>query len=188
SVLIPYHNEREMLTECLDSLRCQTLPVEEILVHDDASSYPAADYVPSGMPVGVVRSSHNVGPSRGRNILLAKAKGNLVHFNDADDWFECNWHERLRDRFATTKVDVVFTTLRCVLQCEPGEAPMAGLDVAALRGDLLAATIRSSIVPSAGTYRRELVQRIGGYREIDIQVEDFDFHVRLAAPFPRYDV
>jgi hypothetical protein len=43
------------------------------------------------------------------------------------------------------------------------------------------------LVPS-GTYRREMVLAIGGYRTSLWQAEDFDFHVRLAASGPRYAV
>ena len=67
---ITYHNEREMLTECLLSLSHQTRPPDEIAVYDDASSDPAQTFIPAGMQVRVLRGETNRGPSYGRNQLF----------------------------------------------------------------------------------------------------------------------
>src|SRR2546427_12916521 len=64
-VLITYHDERELLRECLESIARQTVPPDEVLVFDDASKAPAAAYVPAGLPVRVLRTEANRGPSHG---------------------------------------------------------------------------------------------------------------------------
>src|SRR6185437_15089588 len=96
SVLITYYNERELLRECLQSLVAQEFPPDEVLIYDDASRHPAADYLIPGLPVRVLRGDVNVGPSRARNELWQAARGEYVHFHDSDDWFDETWSSRLR--------------------------------------------------------------------------------------------
>lgn len=179
-VLITYFNERELLTECLTGLLAQEDPPDEILVYDDASEAPAVDYVPVGSAVKVVRGSVNVGPARGRNLLLAASASEYVHFHDADDLFQPGWCARVREAIARD-VDVVLTEVSSwadgVTQCEG----TLGLHRLRDEGDLLAFALEGSILVPVGTYRRSRLVEIGGYRESLWQSEDFDFHARLAA-------
>ena len=57
SVLITYHDEGKMLTECIDSLLAGAIRPSEIVVYDDHSSREANSFVPQGFPVRVVRRS-----------------------------------------------------------------------------------------------------------------------------------
>jgi hypothetical protein len=179
-VLITYFNERELLTECLEGLLGQPDPPDEVLVYDDASEVPASEYVPPGAAVKVIRGSVNVGPARGRNLLLDASASEYVHFHDADDLFQPEWCARVREAIAGG-VDVVLTEVSSwadgALVCERG----LGLHRLAAHDDLVAFALDGSILPAAGTYRRSRVLEIGGYRESLWQSEDFDFHVRLAA-------
>src|SRR5437867_2048704 len=81
AVLITYHNEGRLLTECLDSLLTQADRPKEILVYDDASDVPAEEQVPDGADVRVIRSTRNTGPARGRNALLRAAESEFLHFH-----------------------------------------------------------------------------------------------------------
>ncbi len=45
AVLITYHNERALLQDCLESLRSGPETTDEVIVYDDASTYPAEDYL-----------------------------------------------------------------------------------------------------------------------------------------------
>src|SRR5438552_8252612 len=93
AVLITYYNERFMLRDCLQSLYRQSAPVDEVLIYDDCSLYPAEDYLVLGRAVRVIRATQNKGPSMGRNRLLAECSSEYVHFHDADDLFRPNWCE-----------------------------------------------------------------------------------------------
>src|ERR1043165_9541693 len=93
SVLITYYNERQLLTECLESLEAQTDRPDEILIYDDCSTYPAKDYLLPGLPARVIRGEENHGPSHGRNVLLEAARSECVHFHDSDDLFAPAWCE-----------------------------------------------------------------------------------------------
>ena len=45
SFLITYHGEGSWLAECLQSVLPQLEPADEVIVYDDASDVPAADYL-----------------------------------------------------------------------------------------------------------------------------------------------
>jgi len=179
SVLITYYNERELLTECLRSLAAQTQLPDEILIYDDASTYPAAEYVPSDIPAQVIRGDVNGGPARGRNMLLRAATAEYVHFHDADDLFEPTWCAQVGA--ALEEIEVVFTEIRSFANGKLLSDRVLGLAQLQAEGDLLRFCIRGSMLVPAGTYRRGLLLELGGYRETLWQCEDYDFHIRLAA-------
>src|SRR5205807_1971825 len=54
--------------------------------------------------------------------------------------------------------------------------------------DLLRFCLHAILLVPSGTYRRQAVAAIGGYRPGLWQSEDFDFHVRLANSGPRFEV
>ncbi len=103
SIVIPTHNQADLLTECLRALEDQTLDPRtyEIVVVDDGST----DHTPAVFagrhegPVQVVtvRFPTNRGRSAARNAGIARAAGRLIVFVDSDvvvrrDFLE--WHVR----------------------------------------------------------------------------------------------
>jgi glycosyltransferase involved in cell wall biosynthesis len=185
-VLITYYGERELLRECLDALAGQTCLPDEILVYDDASDAPAEEYVPHGLPVRVLRGQVNRGPAHGRNQLLDASASTYVHFHDADDLFSPDWLARVRRTVETTRADVVFTEIDVADEHGLRSSRVLGLDQLAQGADLVQFCVRGVMLVPSGTYRRQRVVDIGGYRTTLWQAEDFDFHVRLAASAPAY--
>jgi hypothetical protein len=186
-VLITYHDERELLRECLTSLCAQTDAPDEVIVYDDASVEPAAGFVPRGLQVKIIRGEVNRGPSCGRNILLRAAESEFIHFHDADDLFNARWCAEVRRAIRKADTDAVFTEISTFqggrLLCRK----MLGLD--RLEGkDLVSFCIEGALLTVSGTYRRSAVQAVGGYREALWQSEDWEFHVRLAASGITYGV
>ncbi|MDQ6672226.1 MAG: glycosyltransferase [Chloroflexota bacterium] len=188
-VLITYYGERELLRECLDSLASQTRLPHEILIYDDASDAPAQDYVPVGLAVRVLRGNENRGPAFGRNQLLRASTSAYIHFHDADDLFYPDWHARVREVLEAGDVDVVFTEIAVHDGLGIRSTHVLALSSLAEAGnDLVRFCIRGIMLVPSGTYRRDTVLAIGGYRTALWQSEDFDFHVRLAASDPRFAV
>jgi glycosyltransferase involved in cell wall biosynthesis len=188
AVLITYHNEAGLLRECLESVRAQTAPVDEIVVYDDASRLPAGDYVPAGMEVRVIRGASNVGPSVGRNRLLAATGCDWVHFHDSDDLFQPDWCRRIREE-AAAGADAVFTEASFFSAAPAAVRPcVVGLDHLSGTRDLTRFCIHHVMLTPCGAYRRTVVENVGGYREDLWQSEDYDFHIRLAASGIRYGI
>jgi glycosyltransferase involved in cell wall biosynthesis len=188
AVLITYHEERELLSENLASLHAQTRPPDEILIYDDASTAPAADYLPSGLPVRVLRGETNQGPGAGRNALLAASTSDYVHFHDADDLFLADWCQRVSDALDTTAPDIVFTEIMSSRDGVTVSGRVLELERLRADPDLLRFCLRYAMLTPSGTHRRGAIEAVGGFRAGLWQSEDFDFHIRLAASRPRYEL
>lgn len=187
SFLITYHNEGPWLAECLQSVLPQLAGDDEVLVYDDASETPAADYLLHDPRVRCIRADHNIGPARARNELLRASRGTHVHFHDADDLCAPDWRARVVAAF-TPATHVVLTDV-CSFDTS-GQQWRHVMDLAAVRGaaDLLSLALRGGVLAPAGTYQRALVEQLGGYREELWQSEDYDFHIRLALARPQFRV
>lgn len=188
AILITYHNEGELLRRCLASLASQTRPVGEILIYDDASEIRPGSHVPAGLAVRVIRGERNIGPGKGRNILLKETSAAFLHFHDADDAFAPDWNERVCAEIEGGAVDVVFTEVSSISENGQICEAFLGLSRLAAGVDLVRFCIQGSMLVPAGTYRRSVLAGIGGYRESLWQSEDWDFHIRLAAAGPAFRV
>lgn len=188
-VLVTYYNEKELLTECLNSLFAGGDAPNVVLVYDDASKWPAINYVPDGVRVQVIRGQTNIGPAKGRNQLLSNCKTDYIHFHDSDDLFHPDWCRRIRQEIECRQTDAVFTEIE-THNLTTGNVieHVLGINEVLMTRDLLRFCIDGIMLVPAGTYRRSSVEAIGGYREQLWQSEDFDFHVRLAAHISSYSI
>ncbi len=87
SVIVPVYNRSELLRRALESVAAQTLPPDEVIVVDDASSEDIREVVAGiGLDAArVLRLPHRSGPSGARNAGICAAKGKYVAFLDSDD-------------------------------------------------------------------------------------------------------
>ena len=89
SCIIPVYNGADFLAEAVTSVLAQRHPALEVVVVDDGSTDDTPRVAASfGERVRYVRQD-NAGPAVARNTGLAKTRGELVAFLDADD----RWHE-----------------------------------------------------------------------------------------------
>jgi glycosyltransferase involved in cell wall biosynthesis len=186
SILITYYNERHLLTECLRSVLGQLGAADEVLVYDDCSAHPPGPFIPPGVPARVIRGEANIGPARGRNRLLQEATGEYIHFHDSDDLFAPGWADRIRAEITNGLPDWVITEVASFDENGPIADQVMGIHQLTSESDLVQRCIRGAFLVPSGTYRRDAVLSIGGYRESLWQSEDFDFHVRLAARSVRF--
>gem|GEM_PF-1338370 len=99
TVVVLNYNGRDTLSRCLDALLGQTLPIESILVFDNASTDGSSQEVRRRYPnVRVVRSSVNLGFAGGNNAAMEHVKTDWVALlnNDAfpaQTWIEILWSE-----------------------------------------------------------------------------------------------
>ena len=93
TVVIPVHNGACTIAAALDSALHQTRKPTEIIVVDDASTDATVEMVErtmstSTIPVRLLSTTTNQGPSIARNLGWDAASGDLIAFLDADDV----WH------------------------------------------------------------------------------------------------
>jgi glycosyltransferase involved in cell wall biosynthesis len=88
SVLVPVYNCEEYLVQCITSLINQTYANIEILICDDKSHDGSRNIIDKISDSRVVKyfNSSNLGNLRTINLLLEKASGQFITFQDADDW------------------------------------------------------------------------------------------------------
>ena len=181
SVLITYHNEKDLLKECLQSLVSQDQGPDEVLIYDDASKYPATDYLISDSRIRVIRGEKNEGPSFGRNVLLAEAKGDYIHYHDSDDWFASDWAKQIRRAIGFRHADAIFTEVKSYKSGgEVHSEHVLGLQNVTDHHSLIKFCIRRFMLVPAGTYKLRFVRNHGGYRTELWQSEDYEFNVRMA--------
>jgi GT2 family glycosyltransferase len=88
SVIIPTYNRAHSLGDAIDSALNQTLPPDEIIVVDDAST-DNTDQVLARYSdrIRVLRNQTNQGASRSRNLAVQASHGDYIAFLDSDDIF-----------------------------------------------------------------------------------------------------
>lgn len=89
SVIIINYNTFDLTSNCIRSIYKHTTGVEyEIIVVDNASTECDADLFKKEFPeVTLIKSTENVGFSKGNNLGIAKAKGDLVLLLNSDTVF-----------------------------------------------------------------------------------------------------
>lgn len=92
SVVIPAHNAGDFLMEAIESIRVQTLPVNEIIVVDDGSTDGSCSRVVAA-DVRLIRQKRS-GPSTARNVGIRVALNPWIAFLDADDQWQPDKIER----------------------------------------------------------------------------------------------
>ena len=94
SMIIPAYNAEPYIHELLDRLEPQITDEVQVIVIDDGSQKPLKIDRPW---VEFYKNTQNRGISYTRNKGLAKAKGKLIHFMDADDLVAENYVEYVLD-------------------------------------------------------------------------------------------
>lgn len=115
SIIIPVYNAQNSIKKCLESLQCQTIASFEALVIDDGSSDNSGvicDKISESDRRFQVIHQRNAGVSSARNAGLSLAKGKFIAFVDSDDTVESNFLECLKEKFNSSKAEVVFLGYR----------------------------------------------------------------------------
>ncbi len=98
SVVIPVYNAEKYLRRCLDSLQNQTFTDwHAICINDgsrDASLEILRDYAADDARIEII-DKKNAGVSAARNDGLRAARGEFVHFMDADDFIDVDFYEEM---------------------------------------------------------------------------------------------
>ncbi len=104
SVIIPTYNVESYISQCLESLLCQSYKSLEIIVVDDGSTDNTIQIVEK-YPVKVFKQE-NKGASSARNKGIGKASGEYIHFMDADDYLNLQFYERLISTIQLADIDL----------------------------------------------------------------------------------
>lgn len=109
SFIVPVYNTMAYLAQCLDSIVCQTID-KEIIIIDDGSTDDGLsivlDYAKRYPDIRVLHTK-NAGLSAARNQGLRLARGDYVYFVDSDDYLGTDRFEEIYQVATQTNADVV---------------------------------------------------------------------------------
>ncbi len=179
SLLVPCFNAESYLSDFIENISKQTIPFDEVLFYDDASTDDTAELLRKQNFGRVIYGKVNQGPSIGRNILLRESTGQLIHFHDVDDWLEPTFLEQTLPALSD-EWDAVITNIQ-VIDRETGKTRHTH-DYSELIDsiDPIEFFLTHCCYPINGLYRRQALEKIGGFRESLSRDEDPDLHIRLA--------
>lgn len=182
SVVVPTYNRAKLLPEAIESVLGQTVDCWELIVVDDGSTDGTADVVKPYLadPRVRYRRRQNGGRSVARNDGVSLAQGELVSFFDSDD--------RYLPRFVESHLGV--------FAVHPGLGlSMGGYEVMDGKGAPLGRVRRpwsdgdsfdfegwlltGQAFLGAAVFRREWLERVGGFDPAVDGGEDIDLYLRL---------
>ena len=110
SIIVPFHNVEQYISQCIESLIHQTLQDIEIICIDDASDDKSVEivesYINNDSRIKLLHTGSMSGQSYARNMGLEIAKGEYVGFVDSDDWVEAEMFEKMYKKAAYEQTDI----------------------------------------------------------------------------------
>ncbi len=182
SIIATVLNEGESIRRLMDSLCAQTRQPDEVVIVDGGSRDTTVAVMESyrdRLPLNiVVESGANI--SRGRNIAVSHATGEILAITDAGVWLESTWLENLAAPFERNSSLNVTAGFFLPDPHTVFEAAM-GATVLPQREDINLATF----LPSSRSValKRSAFEAVGGYPEWLDYCEDLIFDLRLQARF-----
>lgn len=116
SIIVPVHNAELYIERCVNSILAQTAEVQILLIENGSTDRTlsiceqfAEKYENIDLHV-----SEDTGVSSARNLGLKHARGEIIGFCDADDYYEPDALAKVERAFSESDADVVFTATRCL--------------------------------------------------------------------------
>jgi glycosyltransferase involved in cell wall biosynthesis len=186
SLLIPCYNAAAYLPRLWECIAAQQTPFAEILCYDDASKDDTAK-VAQSLGATVIRGEINFGPAHARNKLLQEAAHPWVHFHDADDLMHESYLSSCAAHF-TDNVDVVFCDADWLFEDSRELEISWRYSQERVTANPIGEFLNNPVGGINGTFRKELLHKIGGYDERYRCWEDADLYIRLAQTGARFKV
>lgn len=183
AVVIAARNAEEFLGETLESLSCQSVAPDEVVVYDDASGDSTVDVVRDFEHrfenLCLLQGTDRAGISAARNKANGVVRSDYIAVLDADDLFVpdaiCQYRSFLGEN---RDADLVYADTR-VFRKDPGESSLQCYPRFRSVSDGIRRTLASPRLPfkhSSMLYRRTAFEELGGYDEgyrIKVDVELF---------------
>jgi glycosyltransferase involved in cell wall biosynthesis len=180
SIVIPTYNVSKFMPGLLDSIFRNKVDDMEVIIVDDCSMDNTVD-IAKKYPVEVIVLEQNGGPARARNIGVEAAKGDIIFFLDSDVLVMDGTVKEVEDYFKNAPSAQCVIGICATEPLNKGFVPkyMAMFEYIHLLG--VPGNKVSVFAPRCGAIKKELFQRLGGYREkyTGADVEDFELARRI---------
>lgn len=183
SVIMPCFNAAPYLAEAVGSALNQSYGNVEVVLVDDGSTDDsieiAAQLAKENPDRVILAHSSRMGPYPARNQALRLARGELVAFLDADDWWDTTALEKLYAAMVASKADIAYCGWQNVgegIHSAPYLPPEYESE------DPVAHFVRTCPWPiHAALVKKDLVDKLGGFSERRFSSMDYDFWLRTLA-------
>ncbi len=181
TAIIPCYNAEPHLAEAIESALRQTRPVDEVLVVDDCSTDDSRE-VARKYPVTLLCTPSNSGHAMARNLGIEAARGDVIVWLDADDFFDPN-HVEVVCGLLDAHPDAAVAYSR-VRQFGEDDAVIGAMHCVGRPRNVLAECLRRTIVPamSAAT-RTAALTAVGRYDPAIRIAPDYELWLRLSHRF-----
>ena len=185
SIVIPTFNRAHFVADAIDSGLNQSYANCEVIVVDDGSADGTAAFLREAYGERIVLVTQaNQGPGIARNSGIAVARGEFIHFLDADDQLHQRKVEIGLDIFRSCpEVAVVYTHFQFV--AADGATPVSTPPFERYTHDVFCELLRQTgcrILTSSSMIRAAALRAVGGFPD-DANfrsAEDWDLFLRLA--------
>jgi glycosyltransferase involved in cell wall biosynthesis len=183
SVIMPCHNQAQFLPEAVASLQAQTYPYWECIIVNDGSSDNTAKVgatLVAGDPRVRLVNQQNRGLPGARNRGLDDARGELIHFLDADDYILPQMYKEMTRVFQTrSDVSVVYSGYQFV---KANREPLRSISALAEPADVFHNLLERNLWPChAVMVRKAAIDSVGVFDESLRSCEDWDLWLRVAS-------
>lgn len=184
SVIMPCFNAQAFVEEAVRSALGQDVGNVELIVVDDGSTDDSravlarlASEFPSRM---TVLHQQNQGPFPARNAALKHARGSLIAFLDADDYWAKDCLSKLSHPLRGSNVDVAYCGWQNFGDGAPGTQPYVPPQYEAQ--DPVALFLKGCPWPiHAALLRRSVLERVNGFSVRMFSAMDYDLWLRMLA-------
>lgn len=186
SVVMSVYNGDRYLREAVDSILNQTFADFEFIIVDDGStdstSEILAGYATQDPRIMLVRNHENIGQTKSLNEGLARAQGEYIARQDADD---VSLPERLSAQVAFLQENLDVGLVGSAYDLIDAEGDLLCTVHPPCAPDEVGRTLpeRNCICHGSALYRRQCLRFVGLYRELFAPAEDYDLWLRIAERF-----
>ncbi|WP_163134795.1 glycosyltransferase family 2 protein [Agarivorans sp. Alg241-V36] len=184
SVVIPYFNNQQFISQAVNSVMKQTLPALELIIVNDGSTKEAREYLEQFSSVAtIVDHSSNLGIAAARNNGVKTAKGEFIAFLDADDYWDKH-KLALQQEIMESEPELSGCHCATNIFSQEGEA-VETCDAKPLYLSMSDSLVDSHIVPSSWLVKRKDFIEAKGF-DSKVIAEDYDLFLTLLARGHRY--
>jgi len=175
SIIIPAKNEEDYVEGCLKSFKNQTFKDYELIIVDGFSN-DKTELI--SKKYGKVVHQDGIGISNARNCGAKVAKGKILVFSDADVRVEKNFLSKVWKEFSKSKIGGAVPKIK--VYDSKRYSIKFGYNIYKTIIDIANKIGKGSTIGGCFIFRKDIFEKVGGFNENLITVEDTDLARRVS--------
>ena len=184
SVIIPTYNRAGTIKRSIESVLNQTHDELEVIVVDDGSKDETQEIVESidDSRVRYIKLEKNQGVAHARNYGVSQAKYDMIAFHDSDDaWRKDKLEKQIKKYNENPDAVLVYCPYENHRDDFSARFPSEDENLEELEGDIYYyLMLRNTIGAPTILMRKDIFNKIGGFDESFLTIEDWDFAVKAS--------